>query len=72
LANMVHPVHRGQKLPAFLRRDALEKVKDIAEKLKVHPPEISELLSFMGFEAPFEEKMKEGGKVKMSAFHYWK
>ena len=39
LANKVHPVHRGGKLPENIRRGALEKVAGLTGKLKVeaHP-----------------------------------
>ena len=73
LANMMHPVYRGEKLAANVRRSALEKVGELAQKLKVEPPVVSDILAFMGFEPPFEGKiLDEEGKVKMSPAQYWK
>ena len=73
LANLLHPVHRGGKLPVNVSRIALENVRQLAEKLKVEAPTVGELPLFMGFEAPYQRNVKvQGGKEKMSAAQYWK
>ena len=44
-----------------------------AAKLKVQSPAVTDVLSFMGYEPPFEVKMTDqDGKEKMNAAQYWK
>ena len=50
----------------------LKQAEELAAKLKVQSA-AKDILSFMGYEPPFEVKMTDqDGKEKMSAAQYWK